>query len=254
MRSFVVLGVALLTQPAWAGALGEVVGGLKRASDDDDDDENKGSSSSSNDKSGSSSSDSDSSSWDSSSSYSGSSGSSSTVHIGFSDWAPPPPNAPGAHLYLYLGGQSVVDSNGSLTLEMRAWYEDFGLGVRQTSYFEEAHPRWLRLDLWAVSGHFRVLADDDDNELWIEGGLGGLRTIDEIYLLGMQGAARVEHAFRPSISVGAEARIYVLEDKVRATEARATFRASVLYLSYRVVDFNVGPPLHGPEVGLGLAF
>jgi hypothetical protein len=253
MRTFVVLGVTLLTQPAWGGALGEVVGGLQRASDDDDDDD-KGSSSSSSSSSNDDSS-SDSSSHDASSpGTSGSSYSSSgAVGVSLVDWGPPPPGAPGAHVYLYLAGQSVVDSNGSLTAEMRAWYEDFGLGVRQTSFFEEARPKWLRLDLWAVSGHYRVV-EDDRNELWIEGGLGGLRTIDDLTMIGAQGAVRAEHALSSSMAVSAEGRMYLLENNVRASEARAAFRVSVLAISYRLVDFNVGPPLHGPEIGLSLSF
>lgn len=250
MRSLALLAVVLASHPAWAGALGEVVGGLRRAADDDDDDKGKNGGGSS---SGSSSASDDSSSSHSDG-YSGSSGGSSWgAGVSLYDLAPPPPGTPGAHLYLYLAGQSVVDSNSSVTLDMRAWYDDFGLGVRQTSFFEEAQPKWLRLDLWTVSAHYRVLHDRGD-ELWIEGGLGGLRTIDDLTMIGFQGGLRAEHELRPLLSVTGEARMYLLEYDVRATEARAALKVSILYLSYRVVDFNVGPPLHGPELGIGFGF
>ena len=147
----------------------------------------------------------------------------------------------------------MVDSNSSLTLEARAWYEDFGLGLRQTSFFEEAKPRWLRLDLWAISAHYRAL-EGERSELWIEGGLGGFRTVDDLTMVGGQGGLSVEHHLTDMLGLSAEARTYLLENRVTAQELRASFRASILYLSYRLVDFNVGPALHGPEVGLGLTF
>jgi hypothetical protein len=156
-------------------------------------------------------------------------------------------------VYLYLAGQSVADSNGSLTVELRAWYEKFGLGIRQTSFFEEAQPRWLRLDLWNLSGHFRAYAGDRA-ELWLEGGLGGLRTIDDLTSYGPEVGARVERPLTETLGLTVEGRGYFLQDDVRALELRAAMRVSILYLSYRLVDFSVGPPLHGPEVGLGFTF
>src|SRR5262245_61255212 len=40
-------------------------------------------------------------------------------------YAPPPAYGPDAELFTYFGIQSVVDSERSLTLEVRASYEDF---------------------------------------------------------------------------------------------------------------------------------
>jgi hypothetical protein len=249
MRSFLVLVFTLGASPAFAGALGEVVGGLQRAAGNDkDDDKKEGSSSSSSDDDSSSRH-----SHDSDSSYgygSGSFSAASSVYVGL-DGSQPPPS--GVHAYLYLAGQSVVDSDGSLTMEMRGWYEDFGLGVRQTSFFEKGGPEYLRLDLWSVAGHYRVLAGDD-NELWIEAGLGGFRTIDDLTMWGGQGGVRLEHAFNGTLGITAEGRMYLLENNVRASEWRAAFHVSILQLAYRIVDFNVGPPLHGPEVGIGFTF
>jgi hypothetical protein len=41
---------------------------------------------------------------------------------------------------------------------------------------------------------------------------------------------------------------------VTILEGAASVRLGLLRISYRIVDFNVGPPLRGPEVGLALSF
>src|SRR5262245_11912107 len=230
MKALIVSFGVLLARPALAGALRDVVSGLREARDDGKDDGRDHQSGGSSDKDSSSSSSSSSASGDGDGDWDAHTPSGAPVQIDWGWASPAPPAAPGMHVHLYLAGQSVVDSNGSLTMEVRGWYEDFGLGVRQTSFFEEAEPKWLRLDLWTLSAHYRAYAGDR-SELWLEGGLGGLRTIDELTSYGPEGGLRVEHPLTPALGVSAEGRGFLLQDGVRALELRAAFRAAILYVS-----------------------
>lgn len=43
-------------------------------------------------------------------------------------------------------------------------------------------------------------------------------------------------------------------DDIGAGEIRAGVTAAVLHAGYRYLEFNAGPGLHGPEVGIALHF
>jgi hypothetical protein len=168
---------------------------------------------------------------------------------------PPTPSA-ATDGYAYVGLQSVAGSTGSFTLEVRATHGDFGLGLRGTTFFESPADPMLpapRLDLGTLGAHFRALRDGG-SALWLEVALAGLSTFDNLTLFGAMGGGRLSHDAGAEVGVEAQAHVLVFEDGVRALEVVGSLRLSVLRLSYRLVDFNVGPPLHGPEAGLALTF
>jgi hypothetical protein len=242
-RTCVSLVVAMVPAAAQAGALAEVVSGISRASDNDDHD------------TGSGGGDGD---GDTSSSGIGlfdygccRGGAEGTVTYGA-----PPPQAPlpGTRTEVYAGVQSVDGSDGSLTLEVRAIHDDFEVGVRGTSFYERAGAdEYLHLDLWWLGGGVRV-THTDRTELWAELGLAGINNNDELSMTGWAGGGRLTHRLDGELAVEATVRHFSLEDDVTATEAAVGLHVAVLRLSYRVVDFNVGPPLQGPEVGVALRF
>jgi hypothetical protein len=160
-------------------------------------------------------------------------------------------------VFLYGGVQSVEGSDGSMTLQLRVTYDDLALDFRGTGFFEQVGSgedmEQLHLDLGTLGGGYRVFHDTETG-VWLEGGMGYVSSVDDLNFLGGFGGARVEHRLGGDISVSGEARYFVMSDDVRILEAVASAKLSVLRVAYRVVDFNVGPPLKGPEVGVALTF
>jgi hypothetical protein len=160
------------------------------------------------------------------------------------------------NVMVYAGLQSVVDSTGSFTLEVRAVFQDFGITLRGSTFFESGEmpgAETLRLDLGTLGGQYRVIRGELTS-LWLEAGAAYVSTYDNLSIFGIMGGVRLERQITGEVAVSVGAHAYLMQDRVNILEARATFHVSILRLSYRVVDFNVGPPLHGPEVGVGLTF
>jgi hypothetical protein len=169
----------------------------------------------------------------------------------------PPPSSPGPDvtLELSLGLMAVHDSDGAAAFEVGFVHDDFGLFVRGRSFFEqqEQTASTLRLDLGSITADLRVIASDGA-ELWLEGGVGGVATIDDIHAYGAVAGGRIERKLFGDVSARAIGRYYFLADDIRLLELAAGFRVSAFDFSYRLFSFNVGPPLHGPEVGITLRF
>jgi hypothetical protein len=160
----------------------------------------------------------------------------------------------GVESQFYFGAQSVEDSNGSMTLEARASYENFGLGLRGTSYYEQVdQDEYLTLDLWSLGAFWRF-DHDEKTSAFAEFGVAGLNNDDQLSLTGVQLGIRVDRQLGGELGVSGAARHFFFEDDIAANELVVGLHASVLLVSYRIVDFNVGPPLHGPEVGVRLEF
>jgi len=169
--------------------------------------------------------------------------------------APPPASsAPDVTVELRLGLMAVHDSDGAAAFEVGFVHDDFGLVVRGRSFFEEQQTgSTLRLDLGSISAQLRVISAGGA-ELWLEGGIGGVATIDDIHAYGPVAGARVERTLLGDIGARAIGRYYFLADGIRLLELAAGVRVACLDFSYRLFSFNVGPPLHGPEVGITLTF
>ena len=159
-------------------------------------------------------------------------------------------------LFFYLGFQSVTGSDASASVEARAAYDDFAIGLRGTAFYERADAspgtRYLELDLASMEGQYRVVRGR--TQVWLMAGIGGVSTVDSIHLAGVGVGARFEHKVGGEIRVSGEARNFWLQDNVRAVELVASAQLSIVRLSYRFVDFSVGPPLQGPEIGVVLKF
>jgi hypothetical protein len=253
------IAIAVVAAPAAAGAgvLGKVVNGLERATGDKPDGQGNaaGGDSKSDTSSGSSASVSDDP-WPSRRVTED-----PTAPLVYYGPYPTYPNAGPAHIALYLGLHSVEDSDGAAAFSLRTGYGDYGISLSDTSYYErvpglDGRSDMLRLDVWGITGGYRIAQPGpaDTTAIWLHGGLGGAHSSTDVEALGLVLGAEVMHNLSGALGIEASARLFVLQDDIRARELRAGIAASVLRVSYRVLDFNVGPALHGPEVGLAISF
>lgn len=158
----------------------------------------------------------------------------------------------------YLGAHAVVGSDGAGVLDLRLHRDFVGLSFSGTSYFEQVSDEKgrmdsVRLDMWAASLAGR-LARAGGTEVWIEGGVGATTSTEYEGIVGLQGGLRAQHELRPDLELFGRVRFYGLEHDVSAFEAWGGVRAWFLAAGYRSLQFNFGPPLHGPEAGVALSF
>lgn len=163
-----------------------------------------------------------------------------------------------ARLDLYVGGHAVVDSQGALVGEIRLSRDWLGISASNTSYFEEVaddkgRSDSVRMDLMAFALNARLFAGHGA-ELWIDGGLAASSSTEYDAILGTAFGLRAEKRVQPDLALVAQGRFFSLEADVSAFEGWAGVRAWFLSAGYRVVRFNIGPPLHGPEAGFALRF
>jgi len=157
---------------------------------------------------------------------------------------------------LYLGLHSVEGSNGAMAASLRSSWGDNGLQLDGIRYYERLDTGdYLSMDMWSIAIAHRAIAMDahDRTSLWLNGGLAGIHS-DGLQLFGGVIGAEVIHKVGPELGVEGSVRYYLVQDDIRALEARAGVALSILRVSYRLLDFNVGPPLRGPEVGVALSF
>ncbi|MBA2539896.1 MAG: hypothetical protein H0V17_09700 [Deltaproteobacteria bacterium] len=179
----------------------------------------------------------------------------------------PPPrprwNGGPARFEAYVGAQKVHESEGSWTVELGIRDGLFRLGGSITRYYErQANPTGLassantsRLTMTMPSliGGFRI-DDRGPTKVYLELGAVNARTSGDVMgdssITGGLGGVRIEHRMSKDLNLVGELHELMFEDDVRAHSARAGVRFGVLQASFRVLDFNVGPPLYGPELGL----
>ena len=68
-------------------------------------------------------------------------------------------------------------------------------------------------------------------------------------LIGAIAGMRVEHALAGLALVGDVQQMW-FDNEIRATGGRIGARYKYVEAGFRVLDFNVGPALYGPEVGV----
>ncbi len=152
-----------------------------------------------------------------------------------------------------LFGAAVMQGSGpALSGVLRLRFGGFAVAGGITSFFENDGGATTRLDLWRVGGALRLIADDR-TELWLDAALAGVYTQPELSMMGVSVGGRLEHRISRSVGLTATGGIVALEHDVDALELGVSARLFFLTVGYRVVDFNVGPPLHGPEVGLSFS-
>jgi hypothetical protein len=242
-----VLALLLVPAVASAGRLGEVVDDLNHATNDCC--KSSGSSSGSSDSDGSSSS----ADWSDHHGY----GTSPSLYTGPNPFFTPywgTSYGKGVSMLGFLGGESVVGSDAALNLDLRTAYKGFGVGVRGTVFFEQQSPEeTLTLSTWAFSVAGRVI-QDGRSSLWLEGGASVMNTEPDLSLAGVHGGVRLDRQLAGLVSAEGGLRYHYLQDGIRLIETNVALRLSILQVGYRYTRFNVGPSLHGPEIGIALWF
>ena len=162
-----------------------------------------------------------------------------------------------ARLDLYVGGQAVVGSSGALVADIRASKDWLGISASNTSYFDHVEAKGredsVRMDLMAFALDARLYGGGG-TELWLDGGLAASSSTEYDTILGTAFGAHLEQRVVPGLIAVAQGRFFNLEADVSAFEGWAGVRAWFLSAGYRVVRFNIGPPLHGPEAGVAIRF
>ncbi|HUH04968.1 MAG TPA: hypothetical protein VML75_23385 [Kofleriaceae bacterium] len=172
---------------------------------------------------------------------------------------PYPTAADDTELRLYAGLHSVRDSNGAGALEARVTHDGFGVEIGAIRYYEEIirdnQMTNLTMDVWNLGFAYRaaVMGDRDQTALWVRAGLAGT-SANDMFLLGASGGLELAHNLSDSMGVSASGRYYAMQDQIRAVELKAAVALSVFRAGYRLLDFDVGPPLRGPELGIELSF
>ena len=160
-------------------------------------------------------------------------------------------------LEVYAGVARVEGSDGALSVDLHLRSNRVSIGGRYSHYWEGPsmyYPQGSAMGLWDADLGFDLL-QDAQGSLTLEAGLAGVAFTPEAAssIGGMVGARAV---YWPSkwIALLADARTYLLDDDIRANALSAGVQLSFLRLGYRLLDFNVGPPLHGPEIGAAVRF
>jgi len=265
------VGGTVAAGPAEAGPLSKVVSGLKERSGQTGGSSGGSSSESSSherdhrsDSSDNDSFDSDSSGSGSSSNHHGSRASRGRRHLRarpliFVGAYPYPTNTAGTDVRVYMGLQSVDESNGALSGSIRSSYGDLGIEIDDVRYYERVRTGsgadYLQLDVWSMSVAYRAMATGpgERTAVWLKGGLAGAHS-DGLGIFGLVLGAEVAHNVSENVGIESSARVFSYQDHIRALELRTGVAASILRVSYRLLKFNVGPPLQGPEVGVSLSF
>gem|GEM_PF-5297232 len=257
----IVVVASALAAPAAAGRLNKVVHGLKYRSGQTGND-NTSSSDKDDSSDSSSSSSSDNSSDDGDNSDAGWGYSSNRAYTPtplLLGSQPYPTSTMGSDVHLYLGMMSVYESDGAMRGTIRASSGNFGVALDGTRFYEEQRTPMavtsVHLDVWSIRGTYRAVRTGNNHRtaVWLHAGLAG-QSSDGLHLLGVAVGADVAHNINHALGVEAGARVFAMQDDIRAVEVRAGVAASILRVSYRVLKFNVGPALRGPEVGVALQF
>lgn len=163
------------------------------------------------------------------------------------------PPSPPARLDFYAGAQKVQDSDGSATIELAVTDDRFRISGTYARYFERQPAGTLTMSMPQLMGGVRI-DDRGSTAVVLEGGVVLVRTNGDVMgdakLTGGIAGLRVEHTLAPKVSVLGDVQQMWFDSEIRATAARVGVRYKHVQASFRVLDFNVGPPLYGPEVGV----
>jgi hypothetical protein len=112
----------------------------------------------------------------------------------------------------------------------------------------------LTMTMAQLSGHVRI--DDLGNTaVYLGGGVVHARTnnapMADSAITGTALGARVEQRLKRDMFLYGSAERMFFKDDMRATSARTGIRIGHFQAGLRVLDFNVGPPLYGPELAVG---
>jgi hypothetical protein len=253
----VIIAIALWVESAHAGALGQLVKSLKEKSGDGDGERASQDRPHRDDDRPSTDADS----WHDRSDASGSGSDGVSTDDDLSDPAPVetyvagPVGGRDADFRLDVGLHRVDDSDGAAYASLRASHGRLGFAISDVAYYEQtrmgAEVESVSLHVWTVGAAYRM--NVADGALWLSAGLSGA-TSDGLQLYGAFAGGEVSLPLAGAFGLEGAGRWFLLQDDIQAVELRAGIHASFLHVGYRVMEFNVGPPLRGPEAGLALHF
>lgn len=165
----------------------------------------------------------------------------------------PQPSGGPARIDLFVGIQKVVESDRSYALSLAVEDKWFRLAGAISEYREQQMDgTQTALTVPTLLLGARVLGGQA-TRAYLEGGVAFARTQDNgvtgSSLTGPMVGVHLEHAFGGPTLIG-DAHAMAFEAGIAAYSGRVGLRAGHLEVAVRVLDFNVGPALFGPEVGL----
>jgi hypothetical protein len=167
---------------------------------------------------------------------------------------PEPKGYHGATVHGYIGAHMVKDSDGALTADLAFVDRRFRVNGSLIRYYErQPDDRLLKLTMGSLTGGLRI--DDMGNtHVYVEAGVVHAKTQNDAVMdstiTGVVGGVHVEHLLSRGTRLVGDAQIMQFPDDIRATAARVGMRFGPFQASMRVLDYNVGPALYGPELGL----
>jgi len=162
--------------------------------------------------------------------------------------------APTATVDLYVGAQKVHDSDGSVTADIVVRDRRFQLAGSFSHYFEglESGGR-LTMSMPSLAGGVRI-DDLGSTSVVLEFGAVHASTKGDVMgnssITGPIAGVRFEHGMKSDMALLVAAHGLWFPDDIRAKSLRVGMRYGHVQASVRILDFNVGPALFGPEVGL----
>lgn len=161
-----------------------------------------------------------------------------------------------AHVSAYVGAQKVFESDGALAVELAISDRRLRLDGGLTRFYEQqATGDTLTLTMPSLALGVR-LNNDDATRVYLEAGVVGAMTRNDPMMMdssitGAIGGVVAEHSLSKQTMLVGAAKVMRFSDDIRAASLRAGVRFHHVQASFSVLDFNVGPALYGPELGVG---
>lgn len=181
----------------------------------------------------------------------------------------PEPPGFGGTADVYAGVTKVKDSDGAGFVEASANSNRVGIVMRVIGYYEgpgshglasrSTEPQPMEsanastLMVWDIAGRLKVIRDGSSS-LFVEAGVAGLVPGGLKALNGYEAGLSLEHKMSEETALFASARGYAFSNDITAYGLAAGVKWNMFRGGLRLLDFNVGPPLVGPEVGVMLGF
>jgi hypothetical protein len=164
------------------------------------------------------------------------------------------PPRPAAQFTIYAGAQKVHDSDGSASLELAVIDRRLRLNATFSRYFErQTGSDALTMTMPTLTGGLRI-DDMGKTAVYLEGGVVHVRTDGDVMgdtkITGPIAGLRIEHPLDSAITLLGDVQQMWFDNDIKATSGRVGVRYKFVQASFRVLDFNVGPALYGPEVGV----
>jgi hypothetical protein len=167
--------------------------------------------------------------------------------------APPEPTV--ATVEGYAGAQKVFESNGSVSVALSVVDRRVRFNAAMTQYYEDRMDGG-RLTMMMPSLSAGVRIDPaSPTQLWLEGGATMMRIkgdpAGDSSLIAPTLGVRLVHPLSARLALLGDAEGMFFSHDVRALGGRVGVRFEHVEVAFRALDFNVGPALFGPELGVG---